>query len=35
MDRSGLIWIGTIVAVLIFLDLLIVELRRATAKRSG
>jgi len=29
MDRSGLIWIGTIVAVLIFLDLLIVELRRA------
>jgi hypothetical protein len=28
MDRSGLVWIGTIVAVLVFLDLLFVELRR-------
>jgi hypothetical protein len=28
MDPSGLVWIGTIVAVLIFLDLLFVELRR-------
>jgi hypothetical protein len=29
MDRSGMLWIGTIVAVLVFLDLLFVELRRA------
>jgi hypothetical protein len=29
VDRSGVIWIGTIVAVLVFLDLLFVELRRA------
>ncbi len=28
MDPSGLVWIGSIVAVLIFLDLLFVELRR-------
>jgi len=28
MDPSGLLWIGSIVAVLIFLDLLFVELRR-------
>ena len=28
MDRSGAVWIGTIVAVLVFLDLLFVELRR-------
>jgi hypothetical protein len=28
MDRSGLIWIGTIVVVLVYLDLLFVELRR-------
>jgi hypothetical protein len=28
MDPSGLVWIGLIVAVLIFLDLLFVELRR-------
>jgi hypothetical protein len=29
MDRSGMLWIGTIVIVLVFLDLLFVELRRA------
>jgi hypothetical protein len=28
MDRSGMVWIGTALAVLIFLDLLFVELRR-------
>jgi hypothetical protein len=28
MDRSGLFWVGLIVVVLIFLDLLFVELRR-------
>jgi hypothetical protein len=28
VDPSGLVWIGSIVAVLIFLDLLFVELRR-------
>lgn len=28
MEGSGLLWIGTIVAVLIFFDLLLVELRR-------
>lgn len=28
MEGSGLLWIGIIVAVLIFLDLLFVELRR-------
>jgi hypothetical protein len=28
MDPSSLVWIGSIVAVLIFLDLLFVELRR-------
>jgi hypothetical protein len=28
MDRSGLFWIGLIVVVLVFLDLLFVELRR-------
>jgi hypothetical protein len=28
MDPTGLVWIGSIVAVLIFLDLLFVELRR-------
>lgn len=28
MDGPGLLWIGTIVAVLVFLDLLFVELRR-------
>lgn len=28
MDRSGMLWIGLIVAVLVFLDLLFVELRR-------
>ena len=29
MDRSGMLWIGAIVVVLVFLDLLFVELRRA------
>jgi hypothetical protein len=29
MDGSGMLWIGAIVAVLVFLDLLFVELRRA------
>jgi hypothetical protein len=28
MDRSGVLWIGVVVAVLVFLDLLFVELRR-------
>jgi hypothetical protein len=28
MDRSGMLWIGLIVVVLIFLDLLFVEVRR-------
>jgi hypothetical protein len=28
MDRSGMLWIGLIVAVLVFLDLLFVEVRR-------
>jgi hypothetical protein len=29
MDGSGVVWVGAIVAVLVFLDLLFVELRRA------
>jgi hypothetical protein len=29
MDGSGMLWIGAIVAALVFLDLLFVELRRA------
>jgi hypothetical protein len=29
MDGSGIVWVGAIVAVLVFLDLLFVELRRA------
>jgi hypothetical protein len=29
MDGSGMVWVGVIVAVLVFLDLLFVELRRA------
>jgi hypothetical protein len=28
MDQSGVLWIGAIVAVLVFVDLLFVELRR-------
>ncbi|HEY5349763.1 MAG TPA: hypothetical protein VIJ64_08520 [Candidatus Lustribacter sp.] len=29
MEGSGVVWVGAIVAVLVFLDLLFVELRRA------